>query len=300
MHTGVFNNGRFGVQLFFLISGYLLADLAIKDSAKFLVRRAFRLFPLYLLFLIIFYRNDYQNFWHFLISVFLMQNIFWGFNSFAGAWSISNEWIFSLMVPLLIRLKKHQVFILIVLSWISQLITSYVVKSWGGIDSPDVEKNYELKTWLNTFNPLINLCFFLIGFAIKRNMIPLVKNKLLCVAVVLIGSSLTFIFGHGLLMIWPPVLYSLFCLCIDFTSKNRLIKNLISYIGKRTYGIFFLHFLLIPLVQNFQFLKVVHESDQIYKILVFVTVFTLSAIVSELLWILVEKPWINVSRSFRY
>jgi peptidoglycan/LPS O-acetylase OafA/YrhL len=299
VHTGVFNNGRFGVQLFFLVSGYLLADLAATDSAKFLVRRAFRLFPLYLFFLILFYRGNYENFWQLLISVFLLQNIFWGFTSFAGAWSISNEWIFSLIMPLLIRLKKNQVLLLIILSWISQFITSYVVKTWGGIENPSVEKNYELKTWLNTFNPVINLCFFLIGFAIKKSMLPLLKNKLLCVSVILIGNWLTFALDHGLLMIWPPILYSLFCLCIDFRTSSKILQFFISYIGKRTYGIFFIHFLLIPPVQNFEFLKNAHEFDQIYKILVFVLVFTLSAIASEISWVLIEKPAIKLSRLFR-
>ena len=296
VHTGVFNNGRFGVQLFFLVSGYLLADLKASDSREFLVRRAFRLFPLYILVLLVFYRDSYENFWQLMISILLLQNIFWGFSSFAGAWSISNEWLFSLLLPLIIRLKKNQLLGLILISWAGQFITSYLVKKWGGIDNPSIEENYELKTWLNTFNPLINLCFFLIGFAIKRGFIPVLKNRYVCITIVLIGNFVTFALGHGLLMIWPVLLYCMFCLFIDYETKSRPIIFLVGYVGKRTYGIFFFHFLLILPVQNISYLENLDGHDWVKELLVFSIVFVLSAIVSQISWVFIEQPAIQFSR----
>jgi peptidoglycan/LPS O-acetylase OafA/YrhL len=296
VHTGVFNNGRFGVQLFFLVSGYLLADLKASDSREFLVRRAFRLFPLYILVLLVFYRDSYENFWQLMISILLLQNIFWGFSSFAGAWSISNEWLFSLLLPLIIRLKKNQLLGLILISWAGQFITSYLVKKWGGIDNPSIEENYELKTWLNTFNPLINLCFFLIGFAIKRGFIPVLKNRYVCITIVLIGNFVTFALGHGLLMIWPVLLYCMFCLFIDYETKSRPIIFLVGFVGKRTYGIFFFHFLLILPVQNISYLENLDGHDWVKELLVFSIVFVLSAIVSQISWVFIEQPAIRFSR----
>jgi peptidoglycan/LPS O-acetylase OafA/YrhL len=296
VHTGVFNNGRFGVQLFFLVSGYLLADLKVSDSREFLVRRAFRLFPLYIFVLLVFYRDSYENFWQLIVSILLLQNIFWGFSSFAGAWSISNEWLFSLLLPLIIKLKRNQVLGLILISWAGQFITSFLVKKWGGIENPSLEENYELKTWLNTFNPLINICFFLIGFAIKRSFIPILKNKYVCIASVLMGNFVTFALGHGLLMIWPVLLYCLFCLFIDYETKCRPVVFLVGYIGKRTYGIFFFHFLFILPVQNISYLENLDGHDWVKDLLVFSIVFVLSAIVSQISWVFIEKPAIRFSR----
>ena len=132
VHSGCFGNGRFGVQLFFLVSGYLLADLGNLSSRDFLIRRGFRLFPLYWVILILFYRNSYDSFWQLFGSLFLIQSTHWIFTSIPGAWSISNEWLFSLLLPLFRRITKKQNVLLIGLSWLGQLFTSYLVHKWGG------------------------------------------------------------------------------------------------------------------------------------------------------------------------
>ena len=51
VHTRVYSGGRFGVQLFFMLSGYLLVKVDSNQNAKdFIIRRAWRLFPLYWFF----------------------------------------------------------------------------------------------------------------------------------------------------------------------------------------------------------------------------------------------------------
>ena len=160
VHSGCFSNGRFGVQLFFLVSGYLLADLGNLSNRDFLIRRGFRLFPLYLLILVLFYHDTYDSFWQLFGSLFLIQSTHWIFSSIPGAWSISNEWLFSLLLPLLKKISRNQLLFLIVLSWLGQLLASYLVYKWGGLLTTDNSYQYALKTWVNTLNPGLNLAFF--------------------------------------------------------------------------------------------------------------------------------------------
>ncbi len=46
-HIGMFANGRFGVDLFFCISGFIMMYTTEKSSEKFLLKRAVRIVPLY-------------------------------------------------------------------------------------------------------------------------------------------------------------------------------------------------------------------------------------------------------------
>ena len=90
VHTHIFTPGRFGVQLFFLVSGYLLADLGNLSTRDFLIRRGFRLLPLYWI-LLCYYASMFGSPWQFFVSFLLLQNIHWIFISIPGSWSISNE-----------------------------------------------------------------------------------------------------------------------------------------------------------------------------------------------------------------
>ena len=131
VHTNIFISGRFGVQLFFLVSGYLLADLGNLSTRDFLIRRGFRLLPLYWLFLC-YYASLFDSPWQLFVSFLLLQNIHWVFISIPGSWSISNEWFYSLVLPFLKRITRNQVFMLIGISWICQILTSILVYKWGG------------------------------------------------------------------------------------------------------------------------------------------------------------------------
>ena len=175
MHSGGLASGRFGVQLFFLVSGFLLADQKQLSNLQFLIRRAFRLFPLYLTVFVIFYIRDYESILQAVVSICLLQNALWLFNTFPGAWSISNEWIYSFLILPVQKLNRKKFLLILGISWFSQFIASAFFYFWYPDPSQD-GLNYELVTWLTVLNPVINLVFLLIGIGLKNNMIPILKN----------------------------------------------------------------------------------------------------------------------------
>ena len=90
-HTLGFSPGVFGVQIFFAISGYLLAGYTHEfTSQKFLVHRFLRLGPLAILMSLIFYFR-FSTGYDFLANILLIQVLFANMASFPGGWSISSE-----------------------------------------------------------------------------------------------------------------------------------------------------------------------------------------------------------------
>ena len=298
VHSGCFGNGRFGVQLFFLVSGYLLADLGNLSSRDFLIRRGFRLFPLYWVILILFYRNSYDSFWQLFGSLFLIQSTHWIFTSIPGAWSISNEWLFSLLLPLFRRITKKQIVVLIGLSWLGQLFTSYLVHKWGGVVTTDTGYQYALRIWVNTVNPGINLAFLLIGIGLKKKLLPILTNKLTAFLIVSIGQLVTFFIGHDLLFMWPPILWAVFSMCLNWTPNSKILKSLVTFIGQRTYGIFFIHFIILGHVQNLTLVKHLSENYELKNWVVFLLTILTSAFFSEVSWRFIESPCIKISRRY--
>ena len=85
----------------------------------------------------------------------------------------------------------------------------------------------------------------------------------------------------GNLMIgWMFALAALLTLCLNFKSQSSKLNLVINFIGKRTYGIFFVHFLLLDnsyILHFYRWLEI-PQASLVYKILNFVIVFGLSTL----------------------
>ena len=296
VHTSIFIPGRFGVQLFFLVSGYLLADLGNLSTRDFLIRRGFRLLPLYWLFLC-YYASLFDSPWQLFVSFLLLQNIHWVFISIPGSWSISNEWVYSVVLPLVKRITNNQIFILIGISWISQIITSILVYRWGGTSDENVYQA-ALKVWVNTFNPLVNFAFLLIGIAIKREIIPILKNLSVGFFTIFLCLVVPFWLNLGLLWLCPFLLWAVFSMCILWSPRSTMLCKFIGFIGQRTYGIYFFHFIVLNLVRDSELFVSIPEAYGFGKWIEFVLVCIGSLLLSEVSWRLVEKPSLKFSKLF--
>jgi peptidoglycan/LPS O-acetylase OafA/YrhL len=105
VHTTNIQSGAYGPQLFFIISGYLLADFRTHYTPfEFLLNRFLRLFPLAMAMTTIFYFR-FGSSLEFLTSFLLLNGFFASIISFPGGWSISNEWIYSWFNLIVVRLK---------------------------------------------------------------------------------------------------------------------------------------------------------------------------------------------------
>lgn len=107
--------GLLGVQLFFLVSGYLIVQSASRQHwARFLVGRAFRIFPVYWVALVflIFIANNGSNKpldgdWPYFFATFFALSHFFPyaagrFDVFTVGWTLTVEWTWYLLAPLLV------------------------------------------------------------------------------------------------------------------------------------------------------------------------------------------------------
>jgi peptidoglycan/LPS O-acetylase OafA/YrhL len=299
VHTTGLWFGRFGVQLFFMISGFLLANFEIRQTKKiFLIHRFFRLFPLSIAFLFIFYFSDFDKM-DLVFNLTLFSNLWWSIPKYPGGWSISSEWIFSLILVGVGGFSRSKAYFLILSSALSSLALGAYVFLLGGAEISAGVEQYEFRTWLNTTNPLVNFGFFAIGIAIKKDYINLNKvNKYVLLIICILMAVEDKIIGHFLFG-WMLALAALFTMCLKFNSDKYKSDLIIHFIGKRTYGIFFTHFLLLDSSYTMQFYNWLQlpAGTFFYKIFNFVVVFSLSLIGGSLTYIFIEKPFLILSKN---
>jgi len=263
----------------------------------FLTHRFFRLFPLSIAFILLFYVNNFNKL-DLAFNLTLISNLWWSVSKFPGGWSISSEWIFSIILVVVGSLSKKKVYFLIFISALTSFVLGAFIFLNGGTDLSFGVEQYEFRTWLNTTNPMINIGFFAIGIGIKKNYIKINEiNKYLLLTIFFLMVIEDKILGN-LMVGWMFALAALLALCLNFKSQSSKFNLVISFIGKRTYGIFFVHFLLLDnsYISNFYRWLEIPQASLVFKILNFVIVFGLSILGGGLTYILIEKPFLVFSK----
>lgn len=130
LHTGIMHFGWIGVQLFFVLSGYLITGILWKEKhreapvsqkiKKFWVRRALRIFPLYfgylfvlgITYLLFHFPDSYRTYMPYLVSYtynFTRTIPGWKLDpAFAHLWSLAIEEQFYLLFPLVLFLINRR------------------------------------------------------------------------------------------------------------------------------------------------------------------------------------------------
>jgi peptidoglycan/LPS O-acetylase OafA/YrhL len=104
--------GGYGVEFFFVLSGFLIGGILFKQMAEastfrsvavFWVKRWFRILPLYYLCLLIrYFTHDHELGWNMMYYVFFLQNHFYGISFYSVTWSLVIEEWFYVFSPLYI------------------------------------------------------------------------------------------------------------------------------------------------------------------------------------------------------
>ncbi len=266
-YTGFFEFGRFGVDIFFVLSGFVLAHAYLAkiragqfDYWKFLVARLARIYPLHILvfgfvgmmlisssMLGVPVQSDAFPPGHILPNILLIQA--WGLTPGATwnvpAWSISAEWFAYLLFPLfaLIGLKfMHRPFAGLLLGLGMFFILDLVYQALVGSYLPSATDNFGILRIVPEF--LMGFMLYLIGvrYSIKAGA---VRIGALAVTVLALFLSAHLRLDERLVALLAlPLVFFL----AEVSKVDRLDENqpnhgfdVTEYLGRVSYSIYLLH-----------------------------------------------------------
>ena len=308
--AGWFPGGAVGVNIFFVLSGYLITSLLLDEHEKtgrlrramFYTRRALRLYPALAVMLVVTYLLGGVAFKSVLIAASYTTNLFMTLSvnpvvPYTHTWSLAQEEQFYLLWPLLlpafIRLgRRGSVVILTAIAvglamW-AQLAVHTVTASNGAVT-------------VAVFNPLWQAHGLLIGcalaFAIRHRSVPwaalLVNLGLTLCIVVALAASVTA--GRSARAAADWNLVSEFAAAAAIAGMTEGAHGLarlctlrpVLWIGKRSYAIYLWHFPLIWLATQ-------HGYGKWGKM----TAVVLAVLAAGLSWRLVEQPFLGLKKRF--
>ena len=327
----IHNLGKAGVDLFFVLSGFLITYLLLLekennfgriDILKFYLRRVFRIWPLYYFvmlvsFVVIPLLSNLPIFEYNRVSLDSINNpenysfktiaLYLGFlpqfaNVVVGAsqsWSIGIEEQFYLIMPLTITIFRRKAFFIIVL--LASLVFFCLTINLNSIFNLDSNIAYFFRV-LRYFNFQF-LLIGVIGGCIYFHNLTKVSNFTaskysyfsLILMILFLSSCLVFenIVNHFIL----GVLF-LFLILFTVNSSNKLVfKNkLISYLGKISYGIYMYHtfvlFLIFPLANKYFLEK---EGNTIpYTLFLYLASYSVTILISIASYELFESKFIRI------
>jgi peptidoglycan/LPS O-acetylase OafA/YrhL len=262
--TSLIEGGVFGVDLFFVLSAYLITELLFRekdvcgtlDVKGFYIRRILRIWPLYFFYIglalvPVFNPGNVFTWRHAAAYLLLAGNwsvIAWGWpiHSIIGPlWTVSIEEQFYLLWPPIARvLSRHKLAsAAICMLVISNLTRAAMVGLHGNMNS----------VWCNTFARLDPIAAGILVAAVLRGQAPRF-NIVTRISMLLVGIiPLAFVANHWKIhepetLMWIPTLigFPVVAVCCTLIMlsvlgiQHRMPRSLI-YLGKISYGLYVYH-----------------------------------------------------------
>jgi peptidoglycan/LPS O-acetylase OafA/YrhL len=318
--------GELGVDLFFVLSGFLITILLLKEKEickeisykKFYLRRVLRIWPLYyfiiLLSLFVLPHISYFNQGRLelfssndlikvvILFVLMLPNVLYIIRSipFAGqTWSIGTEEQFYLVWPLIVnKLSNHK------LVFLSCIVGYWIIYRFINLNFfNDVPYFSLFKSYykLLKFDVLsvgaLGAALFYEGHKRISNL-----NNIYVFIFSIIASILLYIYMPNTYEFFRLIYAILFIIIILNLVGNRKIENIfenkiINYLGQISYGIYMYHQIIIVFV-----LKMVSEYFNQFNlfenILVYIGTILLTIVISHISYEYFEKPILKYKSRF--
>ena len=303
-----------GVNLFFTLSGFLIAQILIVNREKesksslfkqFYIRRFLRIFPLYYLVLFISISMNIPNSrTYFLYLVTYTTNIVSSFHlgvfGYMGHfWTLAVEEQFYIFFPMLIllpkRVKIDYFILLIIVAIISRAFLYYIFR---GSDIVRFAPSSFTTCCFDAFAIGALLAYYRVKY------IDILDRILQRRGIFFIAIILCFIFfilgenGHPLLTtLFNRTFFCLFCSWLIGIASTKsfqgffgkfLNNKVVVYLGKISYGLYVFHFFM-PYI-----------SKHIHLPITRISYFIITVALASATWFLFEKPINNLKMYFEY
>ncbi len=300
-------NAKLGVDIFFVLSGFLISEILLKEAAIsnknnfsiikiFYFKRALRIFPIYfllILFLFILKSPDLGDNW---VYVFTYTTNFYMYFKNTWIYPISHLWTLAVEEQFYIFWPFFLIFfrqkLTVIISTIS--ISFLYIFIYQSKDSLFHITPFACMSTLGAGALLAFLKINMNDFFKKLYKISVLIIMITCFLLFYLFNSVSFIYAHLISLI-----LSFFLIVYTIISENSLIKFLlanpvISFFGKISYGIYLYH---VPF--NWLFSKGLVIINTFYDFdssLFWVSIiqeffrFSLLLLLCTTSWYLIEKP----------
>ncbi len=303
----IYSNGWQGVELFFVISGFILglpfAKHYIYGANKpallqYYKRRLFRLEPPYIIIMTFYFlvklitTNGEAMMWfkHYAASIFYLHNVTYGNVNYivSVAWSLEIEVQFYLLAPFLAAIFKlskniRRISILALLSFFTVI-------------------NFYYPMHVVTLYQYIS--FFLVGFLLVDlylDNIRLFKNIYIEVSLGIIALLTILYLNHTYDMIhyfaYMLAIFVLYHLTLNYDFWKRIFSiKVISIIGGMCYSIYLTHTAMLSVVRVFSHKLIVTDSLILNTVLLSLVSLPIVLIFSAAYFYFVEKPFMKFKK----
>jgi peptidoglycan/LPS O-acetylase OafA/YrhL len=317
--TSLIQGGVFGVDLFFVLSAYLITELLIRekevcgslDVGGFYVRRILRIWPLYFAYiglaLIPFLNPNHALSWRQAAAFLLLAGnwsiMIWGWplHSIVGPlWTVSIEEQFYLLWPPIVRnLSRHRLATAaICMLAISTCTRIAAVAAHGGMNA----------VWCNTLARLDPMAMGILAASILHGGVPnlnrFVRLGMLIAGVVPLAIVANVWRIHEpvrlewipTLVGFPVVAASCTCILLATLGVGFNIPRPLLYLGKISYGLYVFH----PLGNILSGILIPVHTAMIQLALRPVVAFVLTVLLASLSYKLLEKPFLILKKRFTH
>ncbi|EBV2370670.1 acyltransferase [Salmonella enterica] len=309
----LFEFGSFGVDLFFIISGFIMAMSARKNEnlSEFFIKRFFRIYPLYFVVLTLYILLSFNEYsFPQIIKSYLLVPIdyksempYYGYSIMAIAWTLTYEFWFYFIFGISKKLSYKSKFI------ISSVLLSAPVVLVNGINIDAFHANYVLN-WgvFNNIqfitNPVVynfilgilsfNICVFVSKHKeLLRPALSLVLPLLLLYGVIGVVSIRGM--GHGINQWgWYCFIIVTSIVISEMYFKDMYANSKMVYLGEISFSIYLIHPLLFILVNSYHPFIDVFNSLSGFTRLSCLVAFVVC--ISHIVYRLIEIPTHNLGK----
>lgn len=307
--SNLFLRANVGVSYFFILSGFIMIIAYHKndkiDYLEFYKNRFARIYPLYVLGLLLYFLTRSQMFDVYKVVLYGLGMQSWipgeaMILNFPG-WSISVEFFFYLLFPLLYNhfysRNNKMIWVVSIALWVITQVFSNLYPVYGAYEGPHTPSHeflYYFPFWhLNEF-----LIGNLAGIFFVKNFRQKNYDRQIIAIFVLILVSLIFVplFYHNGLMalLFVPAI-------LMISANNGWITRFFSlkpmeYLGEISYGIYITHIPVLYLVREFlEWQQYTFNIDIVFVIYIMVMLLS-----SAIFYQLIEKPMRNLLRKIHF